>query len=732
MKQQHKYKTIKKVLVFLSLFVWIQATPSAYGETIRIFSDSRISQHTFAVSEIKEALESKGIGVDLREIEQLTSEHTGRIIVIAEKNDIVATNFFMEEYGEVFEHLGKQAFAIRTLLPEKSYWVFGGDANGGMYGGLELAEAILLHGDNHTIDQEQSPDITNRGIKFNIPFDKRSPTYYSSGFSENDFRGTSTRKAVSHVWEIDFWTSLFDELARHRYNAISLWSLHPFTSMISISEYPDVAIQDVIGFDGFHKTLSIDEKIGFWQEVMLLAKNRGIDFYLFNWNLYTYGATGKYNIDNDPANPATVKYMRQSMTRLLETYPDLKGFGVTAGENLGSGSRKEKAEWIWNTYGQGVYDYATEHPERTIVFIHRHHGIGGDEISELFRPLMELPNVVFDFSFKYAIAHIYSTTTPNWIRTRYGDLPSQISELKLKTWLTLRNDSFYYLHWGNPQFVRDYLASLPEKERIVTGFMKGSDGYTPTYVFTSKADWAQGKLDIQRHWYTWMLWGRLAYNPGIPDSYFQRILGSRYPDIDSGRLFNAWTLASKGVPLFTEMIQGTWISDFLWYPEACMSRRHGFLTIDKIAEAVPPPGSALCSIEESAANQCGDRSSAYAVADEIEDYATRALAELKGLEVPLNTELGTNIGNVRALAYLSLYYAEKLRGATYVTASENEMAREAMGKAVQHWRSYSALMHSMYTGMDFQRTRPLKNWLMLNEEVMNEYIKLGGHIDTAQ
>ena len=33
------------------------------------------------------------------------------------------------------------------------------------------------------------------------------------------------------------------------------------------------------------KTMTIDEKIAFWQKVMEYAHNRGIDIYFFTWNL---------------------------------------------------------------------------------------------------------------------------------------------------------------------------------------------------------------------------------------------------------------------------------------------------------------------------------------------------------------------------------------------------------------------------------------------------------------
>ena len=35
------------------------------------------------------------------------------------------------------------------------------------------------------------------------------------------------------------------QLARDRYNFVSLWNLHPFPSMVKVPEYPDVALNDV-------------------------------------------------------------------------------------------------------------------------------------------------------------------------------------------------------------------------------------------------------------------------------------------------------------------------------------------------------------------------------------------------------------------------------------------------------------------------------------------------------
>ena len=110
-------------------------------------------------------------------------------------------------------------------------------------------------------------------------------------------------------------------MALNRYNVLSLWSLHPFPSMVKIPEFPDVALNDVWRTkekfdDGYShqginfvrpnllknveiiKKITIDEKIVFWKEVMQMANDRGIEVYVFTWNIFTNGAEGKHGITN--------------------------------------------------------------------------------------------------------------------------------------------------------------------------------------------------------------------------------------------------------------------------------------------------------------------------------------------------------------------------------------------------------------------------------------------------
>ncbi len=49
---------------------------------------------------------------------------------------------------------------------------------------------------------------------------------------------------------MDFWHEYLDELARNRYNVLSLWAKHPFPSMIKLEDYPEAAMDDVYSYTG--------------------------------------------------------------------------------------------------------------------------------------------------------------------------------------------------------------------------------------------------------------------------------------------------------------------------------------------------------------------------------------------------------------------------------------------------------------------------------------------------
>jgi hypothetical protein len=329
-----------------------------------------------------------------------------------------------------FEQLAAEGFLLRNVPLEnhRELVVLSTDAAGAMYGGLELAEQIRVHGVEGVRDTDRNPYLPLRGTKFNIPLDLRTPSYTDMG--------DSAQANIATVWDFGFWRQYLDQLARDRYNMVSLWNLHPFPSMVRVPEYPDIALDDVwrsrAKFDEDYSTrttdivtpamladkevvrkLGVEEKIEFWRRVMQYAHDRNIAVYVVTWNVYTYGTGGRYGITDALDNPRTVDYFRASVRAMFRTYPLLAGIGLTAGENMGDASAyyrgsadsfEAKENWLMATYGQGVLDAARAEPQRQFRLIHRQHESRAQDIAQTFQPVIAQPNVDFVFSFKYAQA----------------------------------------------------------------------------------------------------------------------------------------------------------------------------------------------------------------------------------------------------------------------------------------------------------------------------------------
>ena len=411
-----------------------------------------------------------------------------------------------------------------------TYWIIGADPAGTMYGGLEFAEVVRVAGLEAVKDVDQNPYMAMRGTKFNIPLDVRTPSYTDVC--------DAAQNNIAEMWSFAFWKEYIDTLARYRFNYISCWNLHPFPSLVQVPEYPDVALEDVqrstvrwkehydlegTGFDApeilnnveILKRMTIDDKIAFWRKVMAYGKSRNVDFYFITWNIFINGTEGKYGITDEVNNPITRDYFRKSVKQMFITYPDLKGIGLTTGENMYGASFQEKEDWAYDTYAQGVLDVANEQPGRQMTFIHRQHMAGALDIAEKFKPIIDHPNIEFLYSFKYAKAHVYSSTKQPYHQGFVRDIQGKGN---LKTIWTLRNDDVFYFRWGAPDFVREFIQNIPYE--VSRGYYYGSDQYIWGREFLTREPESPRQIEIVKHWYQWMMWGRLGYDPTVSNERF--------------------------------------------------------------------------------------------------------------------------------------------------------------------------------------------------------------------
>jgi hypothetical protein len=624
--------------------------------------------------------------------------------------------------------LGPQGYTVRSPASQ-AIVVTGGDPTGAMYGGLDVAEARRLGpvalAELRSDYRAHTPYIALRGIKFNIPLDLRTPSY--SDGSDN------ARDNIPEMWSREFWATLFDEMARDRYNVLSLWSLNPFPSMVRVPEFPDVALNDVwrsrmplgpVPLDGTGKNnvppaflashevvkkITIDEKITFWRQVMQMAADRGIAIYIITWNVFPYGAEGKYGITSDMSNRTTIAYYRASVRELVKTYPLLAGIGITAGENMPNNADFTKEQWLWATYGEGIRDALKDSPTRTFNLIHRYHQTAQSEITRNWQAYPGYPTTV-TFSYKYSYAHMYSSVKPPFIAEMLPYLPQG-----MKTWLTVRNDDIYSFRWGDPDFAREYILNMPSPT-LLAGFYMGPDGFIWGRDFldrdlAGKDLGVERPLVIQKQWYAFTLWGRLAFDPTLSDSHFVEMLRGRFPGVDAATLYAASCAASKIIPQATRFFWGD--IDVRWFPEANARNDRGthFYTVTEFMNGVTMPGTGILNIRQwrykllnhEPLNALSPLDAADALAGAA-DTTLRLVGLLRADQSFLrNRELRLTLGDYEAMAYLGLYYSEKIRGACDLAFYDASRHSEQQANAIAHlehalaaWKSYAAVRDAQY------------------------------------
>lgn len=708
------------------------------AEKVVIVRDASKPPIAFAAAEIRKALQEGGFSVKEKAGRLDQDRSPVRIALL-----VCDRRQFVTRYADV---LGKQGYLVQKLSatrPGKSetYLASAIDPVGAMYGGLHLAESIRMGKGLDGITRAiKSPYIARRGIKFNIPLDARTPSY--------DDTGDAAQRNYQPMWDFGFWREFLDQMARHRYNTLTLWNPHPFPSIVKCPSFPDVALEDVClstlkptyrtpmshnprfhespAFDHLKvvKRMTIDEKIAFWRRVMQHAKDRGIDVYFITWNVLTNGTFGKYGINNDQDNRTTIAYLRESVCQTILTYPDLAGIGVTAGENMTNRDDEfSKEKWLWKTYGLGILDAKKEQPDRYVRFLHRVWQTGVGQVVEEFGS--KYPDT-FELGFKYARAHLYSSTRPPFARK----LCDQLQAHRVKCWWNLRNDDIFNFRWGDPDYVREFLLNLPPKQ-LTAGYHMGSDGYVWGREFTSIDPESPPQLEIKKHWYKFMLWGRLGYDPTLDREFFEKVLATRFPGTPAAVFYDAWQSASKIIPLVNRFHWNDW--DFMWSVEACIDRQKGFHTVDDFIKGKPMEHSGMISIpdfvDRQLAHQPVSETTPVQVAARLRRHATEALslvARIRRKTPGSGKELRRTLSDVEAMARLGNYYSTKILGAVELCAfrkskdaKRRHAAVEHLREAVAHWQRYSKLAASLYRPQLLARTRRT-DWIKILNDVKKD------------
>ena len=671
---------MKRITFLLVVSLWTDQIALAQRVALPISGLS--SQVSYAVGVLKKALVKRGCSV----------VETGADFKITMRLDT--------------GRLGAEAYSIRRQ--GKTIAIESGDERGLLYGSFSLAEE-LANGVplGQTSDRSETPHLPFRAIKFNLPWD----TYRHS--QALDLHAETCR-------DPHFWEAFLDMMAQNRFNALTLWNLHPFSFMIKPTNFPEAnAFSD----------REMAEWRTLYQTIFRLAKERGIDTYIVNWNIFVSPEFAKaHNVTTDNFGHAIKgkgdtsaivrRYTRESVTQVLDEYPDLTGIGFTHGEAMGGMTPQERQDWFGATILEGM-----RLAKRKSKLIHRiplsaNVGMGGStnvETEQLTRKAMEK----LDFldgpiwaEIKFNWSHAYSS--PKLVKVHGGKLNDTYfkpAPANYKIAWMARNEDFFCLRWGVPSFVREHIKT--NTPAYVGGYFVGSECYIPAAdYFTKPGPAVNWTYAFERQWLYYKLWGRLLYNPATPDDVFRAEFIRRYGPA-SAPLLEASALAGTTPLRLASAFSFTW--DFTLYSEGMMAldakNDVSYISIDRlITQPVTDPN--YVSVRDYVKTQLAggtfdnSRITPFRLAQRLEEDCQQALQLVKSVKTLGSRSLQYEVADVQTWANLGLHFAEKIKGAvalhTYRKTGD-EAARKTAVKhaeaALRYWDTVIAITQPLYRDM---------------------------------
>ena len=294
----------------------------------------------------------------------------------------------------------------------------------------------------------------------------------------------------------------------------------------------------------------------------------------------------------------------------------------------------------------------------------------------------------------------------------------------IQSWWNVRNDDIFYTRWGDPEFTREFILNFDEEK--TAGYLMGSDGYTWGRVYVDKNPEFLGKPEIKKHWYNFMLWGRLGYNPDLSTDIFKNHIKLHFPETSPESIYEAWKTASKIIPQATRFFWRDW--DVWWYPEACKAQK--LMTVKHFMAGSTMAGSGILNIADYSKKVISNEKitgiTPLDVAGNLEAYASQTLKLVSDIKTSNNVELQLTINDIRAMAHLGNYYSEKIRGATNLSlftstddSTYHKNSIQNLELALVHWNNYVELMDAQYHQRTYARTGKL-DWNELTREVEND------------
>jgi hypothetical protein len=429
---------------------------------------------------------------------------------------------------------------------------------------------------------------------------------------------------------------------------------------------------------------------------------------------------------------------------VIDTYPNLTGLGITLGEGMGGMTAEEREQWLFDSYIDGM-----RMASRKIKFIHRvplsaGTGSGGSTsvtVEKMTREAIDTLTCVdgpVNIELKFNWSHAFSS--PHLVKVHGGELTdaywNPMPENYYLAWM-MRNEDFFMLRWGQPDFIRKHIEL--NVHPYVNGYYVGSECYIPAKDYITSLEDASYTYAFERQWMYYKVLGRLFYNPDTPDEFFEDAFEQHFPGYGE-KLFSAQTKTSR-VPLMIASYQNaTW--DFSLYSEGMMSvmfkdgeRYFKLIPLTKMANKEPldPYYMSISEYLDPENVFSTEMISPKQIADSIDSFCQKALHEVESISVGNNIDLLYEVSDIKAWAYLGMYFSNKLRAAIeykrYTTSNDPsaiDRAIQSLETAVDSWRTLVETTEEVYDPVPLVHyyrnnvEKEIFHWALIENEVVDE------------
>jgi hypothetical protein len=641
----------------------------------------------YGIAKLIKAISDRGFAVtSVKTIEQADSSHVIVAGLASERRVadlITARGLALPKQPESLAVCRIQDAGRSTVV------LCGGDAVGLMYAALDTAQRIgwAAAGEDlfaHVRNTSESPCLTDRSVS----------TY------------TMHRRLFEQrLYDESYWQQYFDMLAESRINSYVIIfgyenggfmaPIYPY--FFDVEKFPAVELHGMTDEQQAKNTAAL-------RRVIELAHERGIRFTAGIWDhIYRGGVQGGgiagasdlagkraphlvYGVTTK--NLAT--YTKAALGKFLTVFPDIDGIQFRM--HWESGLTRKETPGFWHD----VLSMLRELQPKIQLDL-RAKGLPDEVIDDAVS--QRLP---FRIGTKYWMEQLGMPFHPTHInpqnqrdrRHGYADLLKYPKRYKMH-WRIWSGGTARFLLWGDPEYVRRFVQSarvyggrsFEVNEMLATKMLGEPHDAEPFELLTPA--YRHYTYEFERYWHYYQVWGRVSYNPNVSSELWEREFARRFGPEAGPLVMEALHAASNVLPRivaasynyryfpttrgWAEMMRlgdlpeyakgtGTDVEQFQSYRDAASQLLAGEFT----AKRTPLQTSQWFS----------------AVSRQILDGVDAASAAAADLEGAAAREFRATTTDLRILAYLARYHAERMKAAVWYNVYLQTKDRFALERCV--------------------------------------------------